>query len=356
MEQKLVYWMRELDKSALNIVGKKCANLGEMSNMGLTVPPGFAISVVGYERFMKETGVDQEIHEYLQQNYGSEILKKASEAEAASNAVRKMIEDKTMPEDMEKEIIDAYHTLGKEMGMDNVEVSVRSSGAVSMPGQFETYLYVRGAGEVITHVIRCWGSTFTPRAIMFRAEKGLDLGIWPIGVAVIKMVNAKAAGIMFTLNPVTGDRSKITIEANWGLGESVVSGRVEPDRFKINKITLEIEEKRLGRKEEEYIYDSDKRIVEFKEVPVERQKEFCLTDEEIGKLANFGKQAERLFGGEPQDIEWAIDKDLPSENNTLLLQARPETIWASKQKKEVPRARSALDYIASTLVEGRKLK
>lgn len=356
MEQKLVYWMRELDKSALNIVGKKCANLGEMSNMGLTVPPGFAISVAGYERFMEETGVGQEIQEYLQQNYSTETLKKAGEAEAASKAVRKMIEDKMMPEDMEKEISDAYHTLCKETGRDNVEVSVRSSGAVSMPGQFETYLYVRGASEVIAHIIRCWGSTFTPRAIMFRAEKGLGLGIWPIGVAVIKMVNAKAAGIMFTLNPVSGDRSKITIEANWGLGESVVSGRVEPDRFKINKITLQIEEKKLGRKEEEYIYDSGKRIVEFKEVPVERQKEFCLTDEEIGKLVNLGKQGERLFGGEPQDMEWAIDKDLPPEKNTLLLQARPETIWASKQKKEVPRAKSALDYITSTLLEGRKLK
>ena len=356
MEQKLIYWMRELDKSALNIVGKKCANLGEMSNMGLPAPPGFALSIVGYERFMKETGVGQEIHEYLQQNYSTETLKKASEAEAASKAIRKMIEDKTMPEDMETEIIGAYHTLCKEVGRDDVEVSVRSSGAVSMPGQFETYLYVRGAGEVITHVIRCWGSTFTPRAIMFRTEKGLGSGIWPIGVAVIKMVNAKVAGIMFTLTPVTGDRSKITIEANWGLGESVVSGRIEPDRFKIDKITLEIEEKRLGRKEQEYIYDSDKKIVEFREMPVERQKEFCLTDEEIGKLANFGKQAEGLFGGEPQDIEWAIDKDLPPEENVLLLQSRPETICASKQKRDIPRAKSALDYITSTLTEGKKLK
>ena len=111
MEQKLVYWMRELDKSALNIVGKKCANLGEMSNMGLTVPPGFAISVAGYECFMEETGVGQEIREYLQQNYSTETLKKASEAEAASKAVRNMIRDKMMPEDMEKEISDAYHTL-----------------------------------------------------------------------------------------------------------------------------------------------------------------------------------------------------------------------------------------------------
>jgi len=356
MEQKLIYWMRELNKSALNIVGKKCANLGEMSNMGLPAPPGFAISVVGYERFMKETGVGQKINEYLQQNYSTEGLKSAGEAEVASKAIRKMIEDKPMPEDMEKEIIDAYHTLCKEIGRDDVEVAIRSSGAVSMPGQFETYLYVRGAREVIPHVIRCWGSTFTPRAIMFRAEKGLDVGIWPIGVAVIKMVNAKAAGIMFTLNPVTGDRSKISIEGNWGLGESVVSGRIEPDRFKINKITLEIEEKRLGRKEEEYVYDSKKRTVGFKKVPPERRREFCLTDEEILRLVNLGKQAEKLFGGEPQDTEWAIDKELPPEKNILSLQSRPETIWASKQKKGIPRAKSALDYITSTLMEGKKLK
>jgi len=355
-EQRVVYWMREINKSDLNVVGKKCANLGEMGNRGLPAPPGFAISVVGYERFMKETGVGQKINEYLQQNYGTETFKKAAEAEVASKAVRKMIEDKPMPEDMEEEIIGAYSTLCKEIGRDDIEVAVRSSGAVSMPGQFDTYLYVRGACEVIKHVIRCWGSTFTPRAIMFRAEKGLGIGIWPIGVAVIKMVNAKAAGIMFTLSPVTGDRSKITIEGNWGLGESVVSGRIEPDRFKVNKITLEIEEKRLGRKEEEYVYDSDKRIVEFREVPPEKRREFCLTDEEIIKLVNLGKQAEKLFGGEPQDTEWAIDKDLPLGENILLLQSRPETIWAPKQKKGIPRTKSALDYITSTLMEGKKLE
>lgn len=356
MEQKLIYWMKELNKSALNIVGKKCANLGEMSNVGLPAPPGFAISIVGYERFMKESGVGQEITDCLKQNYSTEMLKKAGEAEVASQTIRKMIEDKTMPWDMEDEITNAYSTLCKEIGKDDVEVAVRSSGAVSMPGQFETYLYVQGAREVIRNVIRCWGSTFTPRAIMFRAEKGLDLGMWPIGVAVIKMVNAKAAGIMFTLNPVNGDRSKITIEANWGLGESVVSGRVEPDRFKVNKITLEIEEKKLGRKEEEYVYDTNNRTVEFKPVPPERQKEFCLTDEEIKKLAVLGKQAEKVFGGDPQDTEWALDKDLPPEKNALLLQARPETIWSSKQKKESPRTKSALDYITRTLTEGKKLK
>jgi len=356
MEQKIVYWMRGLDKSYLNVVGKKCANLAEMRNKGLPAPPGFAVSVFGYERFMSETGIGQKINGYLQQNYGTDKLKKASEAEAASAAIRKMIEDTPMPEDMEREIIGSYTALCRDMGREDIEVAVRSSGAISMPGQFETYLYVRGVHEVVKHVIRCWSSTFTPRAIMFRAEKGLNVGIWPIGVAVIKMVNAKASGVMFTLNPVTGDRSKITIEANWGLGESVVSGRIEPDRFKINKITLEIEEKRLGRKEEEYIYDSGKRVVEFREVSPERRSEFCLTDEEIIKLVNLGKQAEKLFGGEPQDIEWAIDKDLPPGENTLLLQSRPETIWASKQKKDIPHAKSALDYITTTLMEGKKLK
>lgn len=267
-----------------------------------------------------------------------------------------MIEDQRMPEDVEKEIIGSYAALCRDMGREDIEVAVRSSGAISMPGQFETYLHVSGADEVVKHVIRCWGSTFTPRAMMFRAEKGLNVGIWPIGVAVIKMVNAKASGVMFTLNPVNGDRSKITIEANWGLGESVVSGRIEPDRFKVNKITLEIEEKRLGRKEEEYVYDSEKGITEFRELPPQRRSEFCLTDGEIMKLVALGKQAEKLFGGEPQDTEWAIDKDLPPAENTLLLQSRPETVWASKQKKSIPQAKSTVDFITSTFIEGKKIK
>jgi pyruvate,water dikinase len=190
-----------------------------------------------------------------------------------------------------------------------------------------------------------------------RIERGMNLEESPMGVAVLKMVNARCSGIMFTINPITEDRSKIVIEGNWGLGETVASGTATPDWYKVNRITLRIEEKKLGHKNKEVIYDVEKGGTKEVDVPPERQEVFCLDDEEIKRLAALGTKVEKFFGGEPQDIEWAIDTDLPPENNILLVQTRPEKTWALKEEKKISKQEgSALDRIVGLVTEGVKVK
>jgi len=165
----------------------------------------------------------------------------------------------------------------------------------------------------------------------------------PIGVAVIRMVDAKSAGVMFTVNPLSGDVSRIRIEANWGLGESVVSGTVTPDEWMVDKVTLEISHRQIRRKEEEYCVDSSTGTCRYASVPRERQETPCLSDEEVIELAKIGKKIEQHFGT-AQDIEWAIDRDSPVPQNAFMLQARAGQVL--ERKGEIVRSGNATDIIA----------
>ena len=163
---------------------------------------------------------------------------------------------------------------------------------------------------------------------------GFPLDFDPIGVCVLKMVHAKAAGVMFTLNPVNGDLAKITVGGNWGLGEAVVSGEVTTDHWLIDKVTLEIIHRAVASKTKEYLFDPERKAVIYKEVEAERKTNPCLSDEELFELSRQGKKIESHFGV-PQDIEWALDKDLPFPENVLFVQARPEALWSKKQVKAI---------------------
>lgn len=347
-----IRWLEELSEEEYTKFGKKCVNLGKMTRDELPVPPGFAISTECYEYFANEASLPEKIHACLNTLGATDV----ENIEKTSETIKKIICEQEMPDRLVEEIAKFYNELSEKCQKDNVEVAVRSSGAVSMPGQFESYLCIRGVEDVVEKVIECWASTFTARAIVSRIERGMKVEESPIGVAVLKMVNAKCAGIMFTINPLTEDRSKIIIEGNWGLGESVALGTATPDWIKVNKITLEIEEKKLGNKVVEVVYDRESGGTKEVEVPLERQKKFCVTDEEIRKIALLGKEVERFFGGEPQDIEWAIDMDLPEDKNVLLVQTRPEKTWALKTDKKVVKEKgSALDHIVSLASKGVKV-
>ena len=238
---KWIYWFEELGKEHNDIVGKKCANLWEMTRAGFRVPPGFALTLEAYDRFMKETGALDEIRQYLSTfNADPNNMADMPKYDEASKVIRDIVNSKKMPEDMEHKVRQYYDELCRKTGISDVPVATRSAGPASHPGQYETYLYIRGEEEVVKNIIKVWSSTFNQRSIIARARSGLSLDYDPIGVAVVKMVNAKAAGVMFTLNPVNGDPSKIVIDGNWGLGESVVSGSVNPDEWEVDKVTLEI--------------------------------------------------------------------------------------------------------------------
>jgi pyruvate, water dikinase len=327
---KWIFWLDEVTKDCGDMVGKKCANLGEMTRAGFKVPHGFALSLEAYERFINESGVLAEIktflHSFRADPHDPASLGKWAEA---SEAVQGILESKGMPDDMQREIGVYYEELCRRAGMVGCPVATRSAGAASHPGQYETFLHVKGTSEVIRHIMKVWASTFNQRSLVARARGGFRLDYDPIGVAVLQMVNAKAAGVMFTLNPANGDRAKIMIDGNWGLGESVVSGSVTPDEWVIDKVVLEVIKRTISPKGLEYIVDSSG-TVRVSRISPERQTAPCLTDDEVIELAKGGKRIEQHYGV-PQDIEWVIDKDTSFPDNVFFVQTRPETIWSQKR-------------------------
>jgi pyruvate,water dikinase len=263
---------------------------------------------------------------------------------------------------MEDLVAEHYRKLSVRCGMPAVPVAVRSSATAedlpgaSFAGQQDTFLWIRGIDEVLQHMRRCISSLYTGRAIAYRANRGYVDDLMAISVGVQKMANSYTAGVMFTIHPANGDRSVIVIDSNFGFGESVVSGEVTPDQFVVNKVTLDIIDRTISQKELCYTVDLKTQTSQPMEVPFERQRVQSLIDDEITELAWMGKQIEKHYG-RPMDIEWAVDKDLPSGGNIFILQARPETVWSEKQLAPVANAgASAMDYILSSMLAGKKLK
>jgi len=337
-KEKLILWFEEVRKEDVPLVGGKNANLGEMINAGIPVPPGFAITAYAYKKFITETGIAEKIYKIIKEKVVDP--NNPEQYEQASKEIRKLIEETPMPKEIENEIKKAYKQLSKKVGAVEVSVAVRSSATAedlpdaSFAGQQETFLNVNSESEVLEKVQKCWSSLFTPRAIFYRTQKGFPHEKVLISVAVQKMVNSRSAGVMFTINPATGDRNQIVIEGNWGLGESVVSGAVSPDDFIVNKNNFNIIEKRISTKTIEYIRDPKTGKTIHAAVPPERQNAPCLSDEEIVYLAKLAKRIEEHYG-RPQDIEWAIDKDGKFPDNIFIVQARPETVWSLKEEKPV---------------------
>ena len=337
-EEKLILWFEELGKEDIPLVGGKNANLGEMLKAGIPVPPGFAITAHAYKRFIEETGIAEQIYKIIEETVTDPNDPK--QYEEASKRIRSLIESTPMPDYLAEAIKQAYRELCNRTNIVNISVAVRSSATAedlpdaSFAGQQETYLNVTGEDKLLEKTVKCWSSLFTPRAIFYRTQKGFRHEDVLISVGVQKMVNAKAAGVMFTINPVTGDRNQIVIEANWGLGESVVSGAVTPDYYAVDKNTMKIIEKKIAKKTVEYVKNPETGETIHAEVPPERQEIPCLTDEEILRLAELGKKIEEHYG-KAQDIEWAIDRDLPFPENVFIVQSRPETVWSLMTKAEV---------------------
>jgi len=226
------------------------------------------------------------------------------------------------------------------------KVIVNPAPAIDLPDELFQYLYlitpneseaefitginVRGESDLIESIKRVWSSTFNARSLSARKRAGAPLETDPIGVAVLKMVNARTAGVLFTADPNTGDTSRMIIEANWGLGESVVSGEALPDVFVLEKESLEIIDRKLGTKGR-LITLQERGTVE-KETPAEKCGSFCLCDEEVKEIGKLGKVLEAHFGV-PQDTEWAVDADRTFPENVILLQTRAEVI--AQQKKPI---------------------
>jgi len=340
-EEKLIVDFRDVRREHIPLVGGKVANLGEMLSIGIPVPPGFAVTAYAYKKFIEETGLQEKIFKLIKE---SGVKPSDPEAYATvSEKIRKLVEETPMPEYLRKAIAEAYHKLSSSVGLKNTLVAVRSSATAedlpdaSFAGQHDTYLNVSGEKALIEHIQKCWSSLFTPRAIFYREQKGFEHGKVFISVAVQKMVNSRVAGVMFTINPTTGDRGQIVIEGSWGLGEAVVSGSVTPDHYVVDKETLQILERKVAKKHMEIVRDPKTGENVHLEVPPDRQEKPCLTDEEIKHLAELAKKIEEHYGT-PQDIEWAIDRDIPYPENVFIVQSRAETVWATKAPSAKPAA------------------
>jgi pyruvate,water dikinase len=332
-QKELIKWLKDCDKRDLTKVGGKNASLGEMIKADLPVPLGFALTVESYKEALAGTGIPKTIQGSL---FGLDI-KDAEAINKASQYLRTLIEAEPVPSMVEQDVRRYYDELCSQYGLMNLPVAVRSSATAedlpwaSFAGQHDSYLWIR-EDRLMSAIRRCWSSLFTTRAIAYRMRMGFPHEKVLISVGVQKMVDAKAAGVMFTLNPINGDRSKIMIQANWGLGESVVSGSVTPDEWMVDKVVFEIIKRTVSPKGIEHVPDPNSQKVIKADIPSDRQNVPCLTDEEVIELAKLGKRIEQQYGL-PQDIEWSIDKESPFPQSIHIVQSRPETIW-SKEKGE----------------------
>ncbi len=331
-ENSLVLWFETLRNTDVPIVGGKNASLGEMISAKMPVPPGFAVTAYAYEQFIKKTGIAKKIYEIISTTVTDKDNPK--QYDFASRKIRALIEKSDVPKEIQNAVKSAYKKLNSRLKLKDVFVAVRSSATAedlpdaSFAGQQETYLNVKGYNDLLEKIVKCWSSLFTPRSIFYRNEKGFAHEKVFISVGVQKMVNSRAAGVIFTINPVTGNTGEIIVEGNYGLGETVVSGAVNPDDFVIDKNTLKIKERRIARKTIQYVRNPKTGKTEHLDVPKEKQKEPCISDKEIFRLTELANLIETHYK-KAMDIEWAIDKDLPYPENIFVVQARPETVWSS---------------------------
>jgi len=303
----------------LALVGGKAANLGELTGAQLPVPPGFCVTTIAYAQVAEEADLQSVLDAYPAGE--NEKTEKPERLANMAHAARTRLLAATMPEEIAAAITESYGVLGAG---EPIPVAVRSSATAedlpfaSFAGQQDTYLNIVGADAVLDAVLRCWASLWTDRAVSYRESLGLDQSSVKLAVVVQRMIQSEVAGVLFTANPVTGKRRQAVIDANPGLGESVVSGATNPDHFVVNTATGEIIERRLG----------DKRVVisgtagggTLRSESLDGSKEACLTDDQIRALAELGAKVEAYYGA-PQDTEWAID---PS-GQIWLTQSRPIT-------------------------------
>lgn len=305
-------------EATLGVAGGKGANLNRLIRAGFPVPPGFLVTTAAYRAFLQAKGLEEQIIELSRSASAADPIS----FENASQAIRRVFDEESIPTSIAREIHWAYQDLCYAVEP-HLCVAVRSSATaedlptVSFAGQQDTYLNVRGEEALLVAVRRCWSSLWTARAIVYRARTGIDPTMVSLAVVVQQMVPAEAAGILFTINPLTEDRDEAVINAVWGLGETVVGGRVTPDTVVVDKATGRVKYAEAGDKAVMTVSANEGTT----EIPVDPQHslQLVLTSELVGEVVGLGRDIEDHFGV-PQDIEWAI-----AGGKVYILQSRPVT-------------------------------
>ena len=383
----LVVPLAEAATAGAGIVGGKAASLGELSRAGVTVPPGFAVTTEAFALALGAIDADGALRA------GIEALSAADLAGIAdlSARFRALVAGAPLPPEVAAAIEAGYTALeagrsgesggsgdgSRDLGgSGDPDVAVRSSATVedsaeaSFAGLQDTYLGISGAAAVLDHVRRCWASLYNDESVAYRRRLALPEAGVAMAVVVQRMVAPRAAGVMFTRSPVTGDRSVVAIEGTWGLGSALVSGDVTPDSWAVSKITGEITTRRVSAKDKIHRYTPNEGNnpnegttptggnaptgktasppVQVADMPASLRDAACLTDDEIRALAAVARRVEAHYGA-PQDIEWAVlDGDAEPPTRIVLLQSRPETVWASRESAPAgaPKPRAADHVLA----------
>jgi len=329
-----ICWFEELTRKDVPIAGGKGANLGEMTRAGLPVPPGYVVTVDAYRRFYRSSGIGDEVAARLSHLNVDDPAQLRDVSERLQGLIRRA----KVPDEVRGAIVDAYRELSRRQGVEQQLVAVRSSATVedtarfSFAGMFQSFLDVRGPDELIRRVKDCWASAFGGRVLFYRVKQGIT-GEGLIAVIVQKMVDAEKSGVMFTVDPAINDPKVLVIEAAWGLGEVVVGGQVTPDRYEVDKDSLALVQKAIGRKDFELVRDKQTGEVVRVNLPEEKATAQVLTEQEVRDLAELGKRDEAHYGA-PQDAEWAIEK-----GSIYLVQTRPVTTLVERAKAPAPAER-----------------
>ncbi|MGH3408857.1 MAG: PEP/pyruvate-binding domain-containing protein [Streptosporangiaceae bacterium] len=338
---RLTRRLAEVSLADVASAGGKAASLGSLSQAGIAVPRGFVVLAPAFRSFV--AAVDPSGS--LARSVSSVPAADVSAIGRAAAGVREVLVAASLPEEVTAAIVAEYQSLGASS---EVAVAVRSSATMedsseaSFAGLQDTYLGVRGVSAVLDRVRACWASLYNDESVAYRRRMGLAEDGLAMGVIIQRMISPRAAGVMFTRSPVTGDRSVVAIEGTWGLGSALVAGDVTPDAFTVSKVTGEITGRRLGAKLRLHSFLPNGSGITVQAMPPAQRHSPCISDDEARALASVGRQVEEHYGI-PQDIEWALLGDdlchsaLHGEpaDRIVLLQSRPETVWAARSQAPV---------------------
>jgi pyruvate,water dikinase len=306
-------------------VGPKVARLGHLAASGWQVPDGYAVTVQALQAWLPAAARSE-----LERLFTGCALDARTLGPLSAQA-QALIEGQVLSAWLEDAVLAAHERLRDRTGLGpGLRVAVRSSAicedaaSASFAGQFCTYLGIRDPADVLHHIRKCWASAYTARAVAYRRRAGLPPHSLDLAVGVLELVDARSAGVVFTLDPVTGDRGRMVAEANWGFGESVVSGDVTPDHWEVDRRSGQILNRHIGAKRSWSVLDPAAGRVELAALPPDLAERACLDDEEVRYLCQKAAEIEDAEGF-PQDVEWAIARDSPFPSGVFILQHRPET-------------------------------
>ena len=316
--------LNKVNQIDVNLIGMKAMNLGILIKNDFHVPEGYVISTYAYESFLQHNNLEEVIENTLSETNYDDF----DSINSTSNRIKNLFLESEVPNHIISEVESIYNSL------DGVSLAIRSSASAedlpraSFAGQYDTYLNINGVEDILHHIKLCFSSLWNKRAISYRNKNKISHIKLGIAVIIQKMISAKSAGVIFTNNPVSLDKSQLIIESNYGLGESIVSGEITPDQFIIQKMgkmkpAFKIIDKRIGNKKISFHSKSlkDGSGIEQFNLPDHLNEKPSLSDKHIYELSKIGIAIEKLFRKKPQDIEWAIDKN----NKIHILQSRPIT-------------------------------